>query len=147
MAKIQRSKTQPEGVELVTDRMKMGTGPEPGPSSVFCEGSGSGSADIECGCCCMDYRFEEMVQVKLLQKLVSSYLYCLSYLEYTLGVSLWSLDNQLQSLMQCAEGHLFCFTCLRRRIEESTFGGAKASNLLPCMDTSGCEEFFPWSEV
>jgi hypothetical protein len=32
-------------------------------------------------------------------------------------------------------------------VEESTFGGTKAASSLPCMDTSGCEECFPWSEV
>lgn len=50
-------------------------------------------------------------------------------------------------MVQCAEGHLFCFTCLRRRVEESTFGGSQACSSLACMDTSGCEEYFPWSEV
>ncbi|KAG0607036.1 hypothetical protein M758_9G187900 [Ceratodon purpureus] len=56
-------------------------------------------------------------------------------------------DYRFEEMVQCAEGHLFCFTCLRRRVEESTFGGAQACTSLPCMDTSGCEEFFPWSEV
>lgn len=32
-------------------------------------------------------------------------------------------------------------------MEESTFGGSKAASSLPCMDTGGCEECFPWSEV
>ncbi|KAG0563045.1 hypothetical protein M758_8G000600 [Ceratodon purpureus] len=54
---------------------------------------------------------------------------------------------RIEEMAQCADGHLFCFTCLRRRVEESTYGGARAGTDLPCMDTSGCGEFFPWSEV
>jgi len=56
-------------------------------------------------------------------------------------------DFRFEEMVQCSEGHLFCFGCLRRRVEESTFGGSKAASSLPCMDTGGCEECFPWSEV
>ncbi|KAG0571284.1 hypothetical protein KC19_6G225700 [Ceratodon purpureus] len=56
-------------------------------------------------------------------------------------------DSRFEEMVQCAEGHLFCFTCLRRRVDESAFGGAQACASLPCMDTGGCEDFFPWSEV
>ncbi|XP_024395711.1 uncharacterized protein [Physcomitrium patens] len=56
-------------------------------------------------------------------------------------------EYRFEEMVQCAEGHLFCFTCLRRRVEESTFGGSQACSSLACMDTSGCEEYFPWSEV
>lgn len=50
-------------------------------------------------------------------------------------------------MVQCAEGHLFCFACLKRRVEESTFGAAAAGGSLPCMDTDGCEAEFPYAEV
>jgi hypothetical protein len=51
------------------------------------------------------------------------------------------------SWWQCAEGHLFCFNCLRRRVEEFTFGGLQTIGPLVCMDTEGCTESFPASEV
>jgi len=50
-----------EGAKQATNGLKM----DMGTHTDACEGEAS--ADIECGCCCSDYRFEEMVQVKLLE--------------------------------------------------------------------------------
>eukprot|EP01018_Ginkgo_biloba_P020291 Gb_03853 [translate_table: standard] len=52
-----------------------------------------------------------------------------------------------EEMVQCADGHLFCFRCLRKQVEESTFGGLQTHSSLPCMDTSGCKESIPLSEV
>lgn len=56
-------------------------------------------------------------------------------------------EFQFQMMVQCADGHLFCFQCLRKHVEESTFGGFQSCNSLPCMDTDGCKESIPLSEV
>ena len=56
-------------------------------------------------------------------------------------------DFSFEGMAQCADGHLFCFRCLQRRVEESTFGSSQATASLPCMDTNGCNEVFPFSEV
>eukprot|EP00850_Spirogloea_muscicola_P010869 SM000065S20218 [mRNA] locus=s65:374034:377781:- [translate_table: standard] len=56
-------------------------------------------------------------------------------------------EFSFEDMVQCADGHLFCFGCLRRRIEESTFGGMSATGALPCMATDGCDELFPSAEV
>ncbi|CAK9201731.1 unnamed protein product [Sphagnum troendelagicum] len=56
-------------------------------------------------------------------------------------------DFPFDEMVQCAEGHLFCFNCLRRRVEEFTFGGLQTIGPLVCMDTEGCTESFPASEV
>eukprot|EP00245_Coleochaete_scutata_P004126 TRINITY_DN16388_c0_g1_i1.p1 TRINITY_DN16388_c0_g1~~TRINITY_DN16388_c0_g1_i1.p1 ORF type:complete len:720 (-),score=138.25 TRINITY_DN16388_c0_g1_i1:787-2946(-) len=56
-------------------------------------------------------------------------------------------DFPFETMAQCADGHLFCFGCLKRRVEESTFGAMGASGALQCMNTDGCEETFPLSEV
>ncbi|GAQ83102.1 e3 ubiquitin-protein ligase [Klebsormidium nitens] len=56
-------------------------------------------------------------------------------------------EYPFEKMVQCAEGHLFCFACLKRRVEESTFGAAAAGGSLPCMDTDGCEAEFPYAEV
>ncbi|XP_057860426.2 uncharacterized protein LOC131069119 isoform X2 [Cryptomeria japonica] len=57
------------------------------------------------------------------------------------------MEFSFEQMVQCADGHLFCFQCLRRQVEESTFGGLQACHSLPCMDTSGCSESIPMSEV
>ncbi|GLJ06301.1 hypothetical protein SUGI_0035800 [Cryptomeria japonica] len=51
------------------------------------------------------------------------------------------------NVVQCAEGHLFCFQCLRKHVEEYTFGGFQACSSLCCLDTNGCKESFPLSEI
>lgn len=56
-------------------------------------------------------------------------------------------DYPFEEMVQCADGHLFCSGCLRRYVEESTFGGIHASDYIPCMDTNGCSEAIPRSEV
>lgn len=48
-------------------------------------------------------------------------------------------------LAQCSAGHLFCVTCVRQLVKESTFGVGKLS--VPCMDTNGCSGSFPISEL
>ncbi|GBG65676.1 hypothetical protein CBR_g51976 [Chara braunii] len=57
------------------------------------------------------------------------------------------MEYPFSDMVQCAEGHLFCFSCLQRRVEESTFGNLSATGALLCMDTSGCNATFPQSEV
>lgn len=56
-------------------------------------------------------------------------------------------EYPFEKMVQCAEGHLFCFACLKRRVEESTFGASSAGGSLPCMDTDGCQAEFPHAEV
>ncbi|KAJ7530519.1 hypothetical protein O6H91_14G007100 [Diphasiastrum complanatum] len=56
-------------------------------------------------------------------------------------------DYLFEEMIQCADGHLFCFDCVRRRLEESIFGTSQASARVQCMDTDGCEESFPWTEL
>ena len=50
-------------------------------------------------------------------------------------------------IFQCADGHLFCSACLRRRVEESTYGGLPAFGPLLCIDMAGCDKTIPLSEV
>lgn len=57
------------------------------------------------------------------------------------------MEFHFEDMVQCAEGHLFCGSCLRRQVEELTFGGLQSCGRLPCMDTDGCNDFFPWSEI
>ncbi|KAH9326081.1 hypothetical protein KI387_006259, partial [Taxus chinensis] len=57
------------------------------------------------------------------------------------------MEFPFEHMVQCTDGHLFCFQCLRRQVEESTFGGLQARHSLPCMDTNGCNESIPMSEV
>lgn len=56
-------------------------------------------------------------------------------------------DVPFEEMVQCADGHLFCFTCLRRRVEESTFGALPACGPISCIDMSGCDKTIPWSEI
>jgi hypothetical protein len=56
-------------------------------------------------------------------------------------------EYPFEKMVQCAEGHLFCFACLKRRVEESTSGASFAGGSLPCMDTDGCQAEFPHAEV
>jgi TRIAD3 protein (E3 ubiquitin-protein ligase RNF216) len=56
-------------------------------------------------------------------------------------------EFSFEEMVQCADGHLFCSRCLRRHVEEITFGGFKSHASIPCMDTSGCNESIPLSEV
>ncbi|XP_024528430.1 E3 ubiquitin-protein ligase RNF216 [Selaginella moellendorffii] len=56
-------------------------------------------------------------------------------------------ECSFEQLAQCVDGHLFCFSCLRRHVEEATFGGGQSYTVLSCMDTAGCSGFFPASEV
>lgn len=56
-------------------------------------------------------------------------------------------EYSFEEMVQCADGHLFCSSCLRRHVEESMFGSMQTNGSLPCMDTNGCTETFPWSEV
>eukprot|EP00250_Pteridium_aquilinum_P033375 c5518_g1_i1 orf=175-1074(-) len=56
-------------------------------------------------------------------------------------------DVLIKDMVQCADGHLFCFVCLQRRVEESTFGGLPAYGPLGCMDMDGCDKSIPWSEI
>jgi hypothetical protein len=51
------------------------------------------------------------------------------------------------NIVQCADGHLFCFRCLQRQVEEIIYGNLKAQGSLPCMNTDGCKESIPLSEV
>jgi TRIAD3 protein (E3 ubiquitin-protein ligase RNF216) len=48
-------------------------------------------------------------------------------------------------MVQCADGHLFCATCLKRYVEETIFGAGKT--VLYCMDANGCKERFPDSQL
>lgn len=56
-------------------------------------------------------------------------------------------DVRFEEMVQCADGHLFCFTCLRRSVEESTFGSLPVSGALACLDMTGCDKSIPWSEI
>lgn len=56
-------------------------------------------------------------------------------------------EFSFEEMVQCADGHLFCSRCLRKHVEEITFGGFKSRAFIPCMDTSGCNESIPLSEV
>lgn len=56
-------------------------------------------------------------------------------------------EFSFEEMVQCADGHLFCSQCLRRHVEEITFGGFKSHASIPCMDTNGCNESIPLSEV
>ncbi|CAM6118992.1 unnamed protein product [Calypogeia fissa] len=56
-------------------------------------------------------------------------------------------EKQFEELVQCADGHLFCTDCLRRHLEGCIFGGSQACGLPKCLDTDGCDETIPWSEV
>ncbi|MCO5567971.1 hypothetical protein L7F22_021667 [Adiantum nelumboides] len=56
-------------------------------------------------------------------------------------------DVLFEEMVQCTDGHLFCFSCLRRSVEESTFGSLPASGFFPCLDMTGCDKSVPVSEI
>ena len=54
-------------------------------------------------------------------------------------------EYAFEDLAQCAEGHLFCTTCLKRYAQEATFGQGKVG--LKCMSSEGCPATFPKSQL
>ena len=56
-------------------------------------------------------------------------------------------DFLLENMVRCPKGHRFCFGCLRRQVEEIIYGNFKATASLPCIDTHGCTESIPSSEI
>ncbi|KAH7286948.1 hypothetical protein KP509_32G029100 [Ceratopteris richardii] len=56
-------------------------------------------------------------------------------------------DVPFEEMVQCADGHLFCCVCLRKSIEESTYGTLPASAALLCLDMAGCDQTIPLSEL
>ena len=52
-----------------------------------------------------------------------------------------------KNMVQCSNGHRFCFRCLRRRVDEIIYGGLRADAYLSCMSTDDCEVSIPMSEI
>ncbi|KAH0785008.1 IBR domain containing protein [Histomonas meleagridis] len=50
----------------------------------------------------------------------------------------------MERLVQCPEGHLFCFKCIRKQIETSISEGRTE---VPCLHYGGCNEKVPMSEL
>jgi TRIAD3 protein (E3 ubiquitin-protein ligase RNF216) len=61
------------------------------------------------------------------------------------GCCYW--EYQVENMVQCRNGHLFCFKCIRKRIDEIIYGGLKAHASLSCMAIDCCEESIPLSEI
>ena len=47
---------------------------------------------------------------------------------------------RLEDMVQCPNGHLFCFDCIRKQVNQIIYGGLKAHSSLSCMDMSGCKD-------
>ena len=54
---------------------------------------------------------------------------------------------RFEDMVQCPNGHLFCFDCIQELVKQFIYGGLKAHSSLSCMDMSGCEESVPLSEI
>ncbi|KAH0793700.1 IBR domain containing protein [Histomonas meleagridis] len=50
----------------------------------------------------------------------------------------------MERLVQCPEGHLFCFECVRKQIETSISEGRTD---VPCLHCGGCDQMVPMSEL
>jgi len=50
-------------------------------------------------------------------------------------------------MVQCANGHLFCYQCVGRQVEEILIGYLAAHSSLPCMYTDSCNESIPLCEI
>ena len=61
------------------------------------------------------------------------------------GCCYWEFP--LEEIVCCTDGHLCCFKCLRKHVEEIIYGGLKAHGSLSCMDMGGCKESIPLSEI
>ena len=54
---------------------------------------------------------------------------------------------ELENMIQCPTGHRFCFSCIKRRVEEIIYGSLKAHGTLSCMSMDYCSESIPLSEI
>jgi hypothetical protein len=61
------------------------------------------------------------------------------------GCCYW--EYQVENMVQCRNGHLFCFKCIRKWIDEIIYGGLKAHISLSCMAIDCYEESIPLSEI
>ena len=58
------------------------------------------------------------------------------------------LEFQIENMVQCGEGHRFCFGGLRRQVEEIIYGSFKAHYCLPCMHTAyHCQKSIGLSDI
>ena len=56
----------------------------------------------------------------------------------------------LENMVQCAQGHRFCYGCIRRQVEEIIYGSFQAQASLTCMDMDSeddCTESISLSEI
>ena len=57
-------------------------------------------------------------------------------------------EFQIENMVQCEEGHRFCFGCLRRQVEGIIYGSFKAPACLPCMHTAyHCQKSIGLSDI
>jgi hypothetical protein len=58
-------------------------------------------------------------------------------------------DHAFEMLCQCNDGHLFCFSCVGRYLNEMTYGQTpiKDQGRIPCMDMDGCQGSITRSEL
>ena len=61
------------------------------------------------------------------------------------GCCYW--EYRVENMVQCRNGHRFCFKCISKRIHEIIYGGLKAHASLSCMAIDCCEESIPLSEI
>jgi TRIAD3 protein (E3 ubiquitin-protein ligase RNF216) len=50
-------------------------------------------------------------------------------------------------MVQCRNGHLFCFKCITKWIDEIIYGGLKAHGSISCMTIHCCKDSIPLSEI
>ncbi|GBG83489.1 hypothetical protein CBR_g37201 [Chara braunii] len=91
------------------------------------------------------YAKSQEMQDAMLADTLNTREYCAEGQEIECGCC--CLEFSFEKLVQCADGHLFCFKCVERNVEEHTFGALNAVGGLRCMSFKGCDEYFPWSEV
>jgi len=52
-----------------------------------------------------------------------------------------------ENIVECTDGHQFCFGCVRRELEEIIYGNYEARGYLLCMYTCRCIKPIPLSEI
>jgi len=61
------------------------------------------------------------------------------------GCCYW--EYGVENMVQCPNGHRFCFKCITKRIDEIIYGGLKAHGSLSCMAIDFCDESIHLSEI
>jgi TRIAD3 protein (E3 ubiquitin-protein ligase RNF216) len=67
--------------------------------------------------------------------------------ETTIECGCFYWEYQVENMVQCQNGHRFCFECITKRIHEIVYGGLKAHASLSWMAIDFYDESIPLSEI